>query len=248
MKQIVPSCLAVLAALTISAVTHAAPPAKGQWAATGTLFEACTCAVPCSCNFGEPPSPHHYCHAVFAYRLENASWDGVDLSGLIVAGADGPKGGACFLDERATPAQRPALQRMARAVFSQGGPSNAPDMPFTFATITTSNAGNDLRLKIGESGGFTARVIVGRDGKSPVVVENNTVWPIPRAIKGKTSSLKFQDKSVGTISTSGTNANYGKFTMAGASGTATARATRRATSTKKKPAATGSCCAAHGVK
>ena len=70
----------------------AAPPATNAstWSASGTLLESCTCAVPCTCNFGEGPSPHPYCHAVFAYRLEKASWNGTDLSGLIIGGADGP--------------------------------------------------------------------------------------------------------------------------------------------------------------
>jgi hypothetical protein len=132
-------------------------------------------------------------------------------------------------------------KRLARAVFGQGGPSNAPDMPFSFARITPTIAGNDLSLKIGNAGGFAARVIVGRDGKTPVVVENNTVWPIPRAIKGKTSRLNFRDENVGKIATSNTNANYGKFTMAGASGTV-------AKKTPKPAAATGSCCGTHAVK
>ncbi|MBC7806334.1 MAG: DUF1326 domain-containing protein [Akkermansiaceae bacterium] len=240
MKIIPQFPFSILVALTLmSAAGAAAPvaPPKGQWAASGTLLEACTCAVPCSCNFGEPPSPNNYCHAVYAYRLEKASWDGVDLSGLVIAGADGPKGGACFLDERATPAQRPALERLTRAVWAQGGPGNAPGMPFMFAKITPSIAGNDLKLKIGDVGGFTARVIVGRDGKTPVVVENNTVWPIARATKGKTGTLNFLDKNVGKISASGTNANYGKFTFGGASGTAA-----------KKPAAMGACCGTHAVK
>ena len=234
-------CLVLLAALTAALpAARAADPAKGRWTANGTLFEACTCAVPCSCNFGEPPSPHGYCHAVYAYRLEKASWDGIDLSGLVIGGADGPKGGAAFLDERATAAQRPALKRLTRAVWGQGGPGNAPDMPFSFAAVVPTVSGNDLRLKIGDVGGFAARVIVGRDGKTPVVVENNTVWPIPRAIKGKTSTLEFLDKNVGKISASGTNANYGKFSFSGASGTAAAA--------KKKPSTTGGCCGTHAAK
>lgn len=248
MKTISPFCIpiAAVAALALASGAGAAPQ-KGQWTASGTLFEACTCAVPCSCNFGEPPSPHHYCHAVFAYRLDKASWNDVDLSGLVIAGADGPKGGAAFLDERATAAQRPALRLLTRAVFGQGGPSNTPDMTFSYAPITPSVSGNDLKLQIGNYGGFTARVIVGRDGKTPVVVENNTVWPIPRAIKGKTSRLNFLDKNVGTISTTGTNANYGKFTMSGASGTV-AKAPSASRTVAKKPAANGSCCGTHAAK
>ncbi len=239
MQWIVPWCFSVITVVALANGTVAPPdPAKGRWAANGTLLEACTCVVPCSCNFGEPPSPNGYCHAVYAYRLEKAAWDGVDLSGLVIAGADGPKGGACFLDARATAAQRPALRRLARAVWAQGGPGNAPDMPFSFASITPSVNGNDLQLKIGDAGGFAARVIVGRDGKTPVVVENNTVWPIARAIKGKTSRLDFRDKNVGAISASGTNANHGAFAFGGASSAVA----------KKPVAAGGACCGTHGVK
>ncbi len=235
-RTILPAILAACAVIAtpLSPVNAADPaaPGKARWVATGTLFEACTCSVPCSCNFGEPPSPHSYCHAVYAYRLDSASWDGVDLSGLVIGGADGPRGGACFLDSRATPTQRPALKRLARAVFAQGGPGNAPDMPFVFALVTPTVSGNDLRLRIGDDGGFAARIIVGRDGKSPVVVENNAVWPVAKAIKAKTARLDFHDKTVGAISGTGTNANYGAFSFAG---TTTAAPAKTAT-------AAGGCC------
>lgn len=194
--------------------TSPQPAQKGVWSASGTLLESCTCAVPCSCNFGEGPSPHHYCHAVFAYRLDKAQFDGVDLSGLIVGGADGPGGGGGYLDSRATPAQRPALEKMAYALFAQGGPAGGK-RPFISAPITHSVKGNNLRLEIAGHGGFAARVITGRDGKTPVVVENNTVWPIPRATKAKAQTLQFKSKGVGEVSGEGVNANYGAFSFKG---------------------------------
>lgn len=199
----------------------AAPPATNAstWSASGTLLESCTCAVPCTCNFGEGPSPHPYCHAVFAYRLEKASWNGTDLSGLIIGGADGPKGIIGFFDERATPAQRPALEKLARVVLAQGGPAGGP-RTFVASRITHFVEGNNLRLEIPGHGGFAATVIVGRDGKSPVVVENNTVWPIPRAIKGKAKPLAYSDSTAGTFRGDGTNANYGKFSLSGPTGVA----------------------------
>lgn len=179
------------------------------------LVEACTCAVPCSCNFGEPPSPHHYCHAVYAYRLDKAKWGNVDLSGLVIAGADAANGGEAYLDERATPAQRPALKSLTRAVWGQGGPGNAPDMPFVFARITPKVSASEIALTIENVGGFAAKPILGRDGRTPVVVENNTVWPIVRAYKGKTVSINARSGRIGSIKTSGTNANYGTFSFAG---------------------------------
>lgn len=188
--------------------------APGKWSATGTLLEACTCAVPCTCNFGEAPSPHSYCHAVFGYRVDKGSYEGVDLSGLVFGGADGPAGATGFLDERASAVQRPALEKLARRVFAQGGPSGGARR-FAPVRIVHEVKGNDLRLDFAGRGGFRARVIIGRDGKTPVVVENNTVWPIRRAIKGKALPLAFQHESTGKINGDGSNANYGAFSFEG---------------------------------
>ena len=205
--------------------TRPAPVAtlRGAWQATGTLLESCTCAVPCSCNFGEGPSPHSYCHAVYGYRLDKAVYDGIDLSGLVVAGADGPKGSLGFLDERATPAQRPALTKLAPLLFAQGGAADGP-RPLVWAAITHTIRGNVLHLSVAGHGGFVARVLIGRDGKTPIVVENNSVWPIARAVKGKSAPLDYKDATVGAIHGDGTNANYGAFTFAGRIAPQTARA------------------------
>lgn len=189
-------------------------PTAQTWSASGTLLESCTCAVPCTCNFGEGPSPHSYCHAVFAYRLEKATWNGTDLSGLIIGGADGPKGIIGFFDESATPEQRPFLEKIARAILAQGGPAGGPRR-FVAAHITHSVQGNNLKLEIPGHGGFSATVITGRDGKSPIIVENNTVWPIPRAIKAKSKPLAYSDAVAGVFRGDGTNANYGKFSLSG---------------------------------
>ncbi|MES2461173.1 MAG: DUF1326 domain-containing protein [Armatimonadota bacterium] len=223
------------------------------WSATGTLLESCTCAVPCTCNFGEGPSPHPYCHAVFSYQLEKASWNGIDLSGLIVGGADGPKGIIGFIDERATPEQKAALESLARAVMAKGGPAGG-QRRFVSSRITHTVQGSNLRLDIPGHGGFTATVITGMDGKSPIVVENNTVWPIPRAIKAKAKPLAYRDNTAGTFRGDGTNANYGKFTMSGPTGSATVmKSTRplksaKVTQVARKEKTLPGCCALGQIK
>ncbi len=202
--------------LTLMAAWPLGLPAFAQdtvaWTADGTLLEACTCAVPCTCNFGQSPSPQHYCHTVYAYRLEKARWDDMDLSGLIIAGAEADKGSLGFLDSRATAEQRPNLEKLALAIFAKGGPSSGP-RPFVTAKIVHDIKENDLNLTIAGYGGFTGRVLLGRDGKNPIVVENNTIWPIPRAIKGKTTKFTFRASNVGAIDITDTNANYGTFTL-----------------------------------
>jgi hypothetical protein len=197
-------------AVRASGKTQAA--ASTKWSATGMLFESCTCAVPCTCNFGQGPSPNHYCHSVFAYKLDKAVYNGIDLSGLVIVGSDGPKGTAGVLDDRATATQRPALEALGVALFGEGGPARAPRRWQT-AKITATHEGNDLRLAIDGFGGFAAQVLIGRDGKTPVIVANNMTWPIKQAIKAKASKLTFHDADAGDIDTAGVNANYGAFSF-----------------------------------
>ena len=40
-----------------------------KWKIAGALSEACTCSVPCTCNFGEGPSPHSYCYPFYSYEI-----------------------------------------------------------------------------------------------------------------------------------------------------------------------------------
>ncbi len=221
------AALCTLAPLSMARAQGNAPAQKGAWSATGTLLEACTCAPPCSCNFGEGPSPHPYCHAVFAYKLEKAVYNGVDLSGLVVAAADGPNGESAFTDSRATPAQRPALEKLGKLIFAQGGAANTATR-FTPAVITHEVKGNRLRLAIGQNGGWDADLILGRDGKTPIVVENNLIWPIARAVKGRTRTLNYKDTTAGAISGERTNANYGAFAFGGPLSGAVATATKKA--------------------
>src|SRR5689334_7173844 len=89
---------------------------RSRWSADGTLLEACSCNVPCPCNFGQGPS-QSYCHTVYAYRLKTGRYGGVALDGLVFGGGEAEKGVMGFLDSRATAEQKPALEKLALAVF-----------------------------------------------------------------------------------------------------------------------------------
>src|SRR5205085_5986603 len=75
------------------------PPPK--WRLTGDLSESCSCSVPSSCNFGEQPSPHHFCYALYSLDIHSGSFGDLDLKGLRLAGALGPKGAVWYIDEKA---------------------------------------------------------------------------------------------------------------------------------------------------
>lgn len=187
-----------------------------DWQATGTLFEACSCNVPCPCNFGQSPT-NDYCHTVYAYRLKTARYEGVTLDGLIIAGGEGDKGVMGFLDSRASPEQKAALQKLALAVFAKGGASSGK-RSFTTARLVAEDNAQTFKFGFGESGNVEADILVGADRKKPIIVENNTTWPVHRFIKGKTTQFDYKDTLGNKLNYSGVNANLGEFALSGETG------------------------------
>lgn len=183
-------------------------PSKGpHWEIAGDLTEACTCAVPCTCNFGEGPSPKHYCHSLFALDIQKGHYGDVSLDGLRLAGAHGKKGDVWYIDERATSEQAAALKAIANHMFH---PRHAK-IYFETAAITQVVGDKNNELKVGDRGGFESDYIMGMDKKSPVVVENNTSWNIPRSIKTKTKDFRYADQYGNKIDVKDSNGNQGKF-------------------------------------
>ena len=215
--------ICVLVALTGLVSRHISPSRRGcaadgvstakpgEWAAVGTLLEACSCSVPCPCNFGQGPS-RSYCHTVYAYRLKSGNYGAVALDGLIFGGGEADKAPVGFLDSRATAQQKPALEKLALAVFGQGGASGGPRR-FEAARITAKDDARRMEVEFGQSGGFEAKLLIGRDGKSPIVVENNTTWPVSRFIKAKTTRFTYQDSAGNRLKLDGVNANIGQFNL-----------------------------------
>jgi hypothetical protein len=200
-----------------------APQASAEtWQAAGTLLECCTCNVPCTCNFGQGPTPYNYCYSLYAYRLKTARYEGVTLDGLVFGGCDGPKSLVEFLDSRATPAQRSALMRLAQAVVRKGGPREGKRQVI-WTQITAEDDAHHFSLRFEGNGSFTASILMGGDDKNPIIVENNTTWPVARCIKGKTTVFDYTDTLGNRLQYTGRNANLGEFHLSG-TGTAAANA------------------------
>jgi hypothetical protein len=185
----------------------AAAPEMEHWEIHGTLTEACTCAVPCTCNFGEGPSPHHYCYSLFSLNIEKGHYGSVKLDSLHLAVAHAQQDRVVYIDEAATPEQSEALKAIATRILAKHNFNGA----FEKARIRQEIGDREAHVEIGTYGGFDTDYIIGGDGKTPVVVENNTTFNIPRATKTKTKSFRYKDAHGNDIDTKATNGNQGHF-------------------------------------
>lgn len=205
--------LILLALCAVAAAGAATPPARSaRWSIKGEMSEACTCQVPCTCNFGQGASPHHYCWSLASFQIEKGRYGGVNLSGLRFVRAHGGAGIVWYVDSRARAAQADALRAIAEHITGAAWISRWPDrVHFETAEIGQDFAGNTFQIKIGNKGGFEAREIAGGDGKNPIVVENMTAWNVQHDIKGKTKRLHYKDEFGNQFDLTDTNANKGEF-------------------------------------
>jgi hypothetical protein len=174
-----------------------------HWEIRGDLSETCSCAVPCTCNFRQQPSPKHYCHSMFSLAIETGHYGDVKLDGLHLAGVHGNKSKVWYIDSKATPEQAAALRAIAQHMLKSEHVETA--------SITQQVSDHGDLLKIGDNGEFAANYIMGGDKKGPVVVENNTSWNIRRAIKAKSEYVRYQDEFGNKLDFKGTNSNQGQF-------------------------------------
>jgi len=190
--------------------------AANSWKIAGALTEACTCSVPCSCNFGQGPSPHSYCYPFYSYHIRKGNYGDVTLDDLHFGSADLKSGRYIFIDERADAQQREALQRIAARVIERVSAEDVEKKMkeiaehVRYAAIEQSYDERRNHLKVAGVGEFDSEYMMGMDRNSPVVVRNNTTWRVRETIKAKT---KFYRVHLGgdVIDTKDTNSNQAEF-------------------------------------
>jgi hypothetical protein len=203
----------LIAAGRRTTASHKQPESGDHWQIKGALSEACTCNVPCTCNFGEGPSPHAYCYAVYSYQIKEGQFNGVKLDGLRFGGIDAASGDALYLDALAQGDQRTALEGVARKVMRVSGDrmGDTKLLGIKYVDIKQNYDGRHDALDLGDAGSFRTNYIMGRDKTRPVVVVNNTEWPVHETIKGKTESFTIKDEYGNRCSARNTNSNHGDF-------------------------------------
>ncbi|MGH9468999.1 MAG: DUF1326 domain-containing protein [Terriglobia bacterium] len=198
--------MAVVAGAAWPATTLASP----HWEIRGAMSEACTCQVPCGCNFGQGPSPHHYCWSLASFDIKRGHYGGVSLGGQHLVRAHGGASTVWYVEESATTAQFDALQAIATRIsgYARAG---GPGLRFERARITQVAGDRGTSLQIGSKGGFDSDYIIGMDGKTPIVVENMQAWNVQHDIKAKAKRLYYKDQYGNQFDMAGTNSNQGKF-------------------------------------
>lgn len=213
-------CFTLLLLLgVIGAAAHAQN--DPAWRITGRLSEACTCSVPCSCNFGEGPSPRSFCYAVWSLDIRTGHYGDVKLDGLHLASANADKGGVFYIDDRADKAQTDALRHIGGVIWLKMLKANGVDpkkvpqenrlLGFKTAHIEQAVGEKNVHLKIGSAGGFDSDYLLGVDGKTPIIVENNYSWNIQHGVKAKTRTLHYKDAFGNKFEFKQTNSNQGAF-------------------------------------
>jgi hypothetical protein len=134
-----------------------------SWKISGTYIEFCNCEAGCGCNFkGSPNSPEGNCEALISHRIEEGTFDGLDLAGAKVSWAlwwpgaihDGGGRGHVFVD--AADDQADALGRIWRgeegySLFEIFNSTLAEPTAVERTAVDLDIAGKRSRVTIGDA-------------------------------------------------------------------------------------------------
>ncbi len=131
-----------------------------RWHMSGSLSEACSCSVPCRCNFGGKPAPHPYCYSMYSYKIAKGHHGSVSLDGLKFGSMDARFGRTLYIDSHANEAQRAALNDIATDLMGlkstdkfYPGQSMA-HIATRYVDIEQESDPKSNHLKLGEDGEF----------------------------------------------------------------------------------------------
>src|SRR5688572_11894360 len=92
---------------------HALP----RWELVADVAECCSCAIPCSCNFGRPEGGT--CHGTRLIQIREGQLDGEDLAGLnFVVTFQMRVWSRIYVDDRLSAAQSATLDRLLPVAFA----------------------------------------------------------------------------------------------------------------------------------
>jgi hypothetical protein len=152
--------LTVAPALLPSITSAQAP----RWSLVANVAECCTCAIPCSCNFGRPEAG--MCHGTRLIQIREGQLDGDDLAGIdFVVTFQMRVWSRIYVDERLDAARAATLERLLPVAF-QGFERNARAK--MRAPLTIEETADGFRFSVPEST-VEMKLLPGLDGGRIVI-------------------------------------------------------------------------------
>lgn len=195
------------------------------YAVEGRLLEVCTCNVLCPCWIGEDPDGGT-CESSLAWRIDNGTIEGVDVSGLTLALSvhipgnvlKGNWKAVVFVDDQASAEQQEAMLKLFTGQLGGAIADLAGLIGEVVAVervpITFDVAEGKGRFTVGTSTSAELSSYAGATGK-PTVLNETVFSTIPGSpvyvAKSDTFTRDASEHGLANIATSGKNALQGQF-------------------------------------
>ncbi len=178
---------------------------KEPWKASGHLEEACSCDAACPCWFDSKPTKMT-CSGGEVIFIEKGTYGDVPLDGLALAFmGQSPEGKGMmesmgnwnfvriYVDEKANPAQRKALEAIARSTVPPAAPPDRTKI--VYAPISRKVEGSEHVVTIGSTGGFSGHLLPGGMGTGhPKIMMPPGADPIHKEYsQGRTTRQTYND-------------------------------------------------------
>ena len=210
------------AALMARAESMKASGANPAWKVTGELEESCSCDGACPCWFGNKPTKAT-CSGNAVVFITKGTYGKVPLDGLAIAQAvQSPEGKSMmesmgswkfnyiYLDEKANPEQRKALEAIAGQIFPPAAAKENSKIQYT--AITRKIDGKEHAVSVGSYLNFSAHLMQSPMGGAPKIVNPMIPDPIHREYsQGTTTRQTYKDAAEWDFSNS--NYMYNTFTV-----------------------------------
>ena len=212
--------IALAATITLGASNETK---KVSWKITGQLEEACSCAAACPCWFDSKPT-RPTCGGNQVLFIQKGNYGNVKLDGLAIANyAQSPENQTMmdsfgkwnfstnYIDEKANPEQRKALEAIAMTVLpSKNGSAN---FETKYVPITRKIEGKEHIITIGNIATFTGHLVEGGLGGNSKITNPPGADPLHHEYaQGKTSKMTYTDSGQNS-DWQGSNYMLGTFTI-----------------------------------
>jgi hypothetical protein len=211
--------------LLAAAVAAAESGKKPSWKISGQLEESCSCAAACPCWFDSKPTMPG-CSGNQVLFIKHGHHGKVSLDGLAIANfVESPENQSMmqsfgkwkfsylYIDEKASPEQRAALEAIGRTVTPFIG---SPTTKIRFAAINRQTIGGEHRVTIGKYGSFRGKLLEGGLGGVSKLVNPPGADPIHAAYQqGRAASVVYNDAGQ-NWNFKGTNYMLGDFNVTSA--------------------------------